>query len=199
MRSAISGPRHGYIVHHCGEAPTVRVDPSRRVPDHQLIVFARDDDYFFGVLHSRAHEVWSLRMGTWLGVGNDPRYTPTTCFETFPLPWPPGQEPAEATPTTPGRRHRRRRRRPRRQAPPLARSPRRHPRPAQETHPHQPLQRPPHLARPRPRRPRPRRLVRLRLAPGRDPATVPEETILERLLALNGERAATIDGKGKSK
>jgi hypothetical protein len=32
-------------------------------------------------------------MGTWLGVGNDPRYTPTTCFETFPFPWPPGQEP----------------------------------------------------------------------------------------------------------
>ena len=64
------------------------------VPDSQIIVFARDDDYFFGVLHSRAHEVWSLRLGTWLGVGNDPRYTPTTCFETFPLPWPPGREPA---------------------------------------------------------------------------------------------------------
>lgn len=58
------------------------------IPDHQLIVFARDDDYFLGVLHSRAHEVWSLRMGTWLGVGNDPRYTPTTCFETFPFPRP---------------------------------------------------------------------------------------------------------------
>jgi len=58
------------------------------IPDHQLIVFARDDDYFFGVLHSRAHEVWSLRMGTWLGKGNDPRYTPTTCFETFPFPRP---------------------------------------------------------------------------------------------------------------
>ncbi len=27
-----------------------------------------------------------LRVGTWLGVGNDPRYTPTTCFETFPFP-----------------------------------------------------------------------------------------------------------------
>ena len=25
-------------------------------------------------------------MGTFLGVGNDPRYTPTTCFETFPFP-----------------------------------------------------------------------------------------------------------------
>ncbi|MBA3643204.1 MAG: class I SAM-dependent DNA methyltransferase, partial [Chloroflexia bacterium] len=63
------------------------------LPGNLLIVFARADDYFFGVLHSRAHEVWSLRMGTWLGKGNDPRYTPTTCFETFPLPWPPGQEP----------------------------------------------------------------------------------------------------------
>ncbi len=56
------------------------------------LVFARDDDYFFGVLHSRLHEVWSLRTCTWLGKGNDPRYTPTTTFETFPFPWPPGQE-----------------------------------------------------------------------------------------------------------
>jgi hypothetical protein len=67
--------------------------PKEILPDHQLIVFARDDDYFFGVLHSRLHEVWSLRMGTWLGKGNDPRYTPTTTFETFPFPWSPGQEP----------------------------------------------------------------------------------------------------------
>jgi len=62
-------------------------------PDHQLIVFARNDDYFFGVLHSRAHEVWSLRMGT--SLEDRPRYTPTTCFETFPLPWPPGTEPVD--------------------------------------------------------------------------------------------------------
>ncbi|MDP9359315.1 MAG: hypothetical protein M3R02_29325 [Chloroflexota bacterium] len=54
--------------------------------DHQLVVFARDDDYFFGVLHSRAHEVWSLRMGT--SLEDRPRYTPTTCFETFPFPCP---------------------------------------------------------------------------------------------------------------
>ena len=67
--------------------------PKETLPDSATIAFARQDDYFFGVLHSRAHEIWSLRMGTWLGVGNDPRYTPTTCFETFPLPWPPGQEP----------------------------------------------------------------------------------------------------------
>ncbi len=58
------------------------------LPDSQIIAFAHDDDYFFGVLHSRAHEVWALRMGTFLGKGNDPRYTPTTCFETFPFPEP---------------------------------------------------------------------------------------------------------------
>ena len=28
-----------------------------------------------------------------MGVGNDPAYTPSTCFETFPFPWPPGKEP----------------------------------------------------------------------------------------------------------
>ena len=58
----------------------------RICPDHQLIVIARDDDTTFGILHSRFHEAWSLRLGTWLGKGNDPRYTPTTTFETFPFP-----------------------------------------------------------------------------------------------------------------
>ena len=59
---------------------------ARICPDHQLIIIARDDDTTFGILHSRFHEVWSLRLGTWLGKGNDPRYTPTTTFETFPFP-----------------------------------------------------------------------------------------------------------------
>jgi type II restriction/modification system DNA methylase subunit YeeA len=59
---------------------------SRILPDHQLIAIARDDDTTFGILQSRFHEAWSLRLGTWLGVGNDPRYTPTTTFETFPFP-----------------------------------------------------------------------------------------------------------------
>jgi type II restriction/modification system DNA methylase subunit YeeA len=58
----------------------------KTLPDSQIISIARDDDTTFGILHSRFHELWSLRMCTWLGVGNDPRYTPTTCFETFPFP-----------------------------------------------------------------------------------------------------------------
>ena len=59
---------------------------TRICPDHQLIVVARDDDVTFGILHSRFHELWSLRLCTWLGKGNDPRYTPSTTFETFPFP-----------------------------------------------------------------------------------------------------------------
>lgn len=62
--------------------------PRGTLPDSQVIVVARDDDFAFGVLHSRPHEVWSLRMDSFLGVGNDPRYTPSTTFETFPFPRP---------------------------------------------------------------------------------------------------------------
>ena len=47
---------------------------------------ARDDDTTFGVLHSKFHELWSLRLGGWHGVGNDPQYTPSLGFETFPFP-----------------------------------------------------------------------------------------------------------------
>ncbi len=64
------------------------------VPDHQLIVIAREDDYFFGVLHSWLHELWARRSGTQVREAESGfRYTPTTCFETFPFPWPPGREP----------------------------------------------------------------------------------------------------------
>ena len=54
------------------------------LPENTIIVFARDDDYFFGVLHSHIHGVWAQTMGTQLE--SRPRYTPTTCFQTFPFP-----------------------------------------------------------------------------------------------------------------
>ena len=66
------------------------------VPDHTCHVIARSDDYAFGVIHSRLHEVWSLAQGAWMGVGNDPRYSSARTFETFPFPWPPGSEPKDS-------------------------------------------------------------------------------------------------------
>ncbi len=88
MRTALA-PRSRFLV-------TARVSKHRLFtwqtmptnPDCQLIVFARDDDYFFGILHSRFHEVWALAMGTQLREKESGfRYTPTTCFETFPFPF----------------------------------------------------------------------------------------------------------------
>ena len=61
---------------------------SETLPANVVIVFARSDDFFFGVLHSRIHEAWSLAQGTQLREKESGfRYTPTTCFETFPFPW----------------------------------------------------------------------------------------------------------------
>lgn len=54
--------------------------------DARLVIIARDDDTVFGILHSSFHEAWSLATGGWHGVGNDPQYTPTKSFETFPFP-----------------------------------------------------------------------------------------------------------------
>ena len=162
---------------------------SRICPDQQLIVIARDDDTMFGILHSRFHEAWSLRLGTWLGKGNDPRYTPTTTFETFPFPdgLSPdipaadyAEDPRAVAIAGAARRLVRLARplaQPARmggmggragaglsQAPGPAR--RRSREGPQGTHPHQPLQRPPPMARRRPRRARCRRCGGVRVGCG---------------------------------
>ena len=56
------------------------------LPDITIVAFARDDDYFLGILQSRIHLAWASGAGTQLE--DRPRYTPTTCFETFPFPEP---------------------------------------------------------------------------------------------------------------
>ena len=59
------------------------------IANHSIGVFAREDDYFIGILQSRVHEVWSRAMGTQVRDRESGfRYTHTTCFETFPFPEP---------------------------------------------------------------------------------------------------------------
>ena len=63
------------------------------LPDATIIVFARDDDYFFGILQSKIHCLWASAMGTQLREAQSAlRYTPTTCFETFPFPEPTAEQ-----------------------------------------------------------------------------------------------------------
>jgi type II restriction/modification system DNA methylase subunit YeeA len=59
---------------------------TRIIPDHKLQVIAKDDYTTFGILLSKWHHAWSLGVGSWHGVGNDPRYTISSSFETFPFP-----------------------------------------------------------------------------------------------------------------
>lgn len=59
------------------------------VASDATVAFAHSDDYVFGVLHSRLHQLWALAQGTQLREKESGfRYTPTTCFETFPFPEP---------------------------------------------------------------------------------------------------------------
>ena len=91
MRQALAGlSRYLVTTRHVKHVLFVWLD-STTLPDSALIAFARDDDYSFGVLHSRAHELWARRTGTQLREAESGfRYTPTSTFETFPFPWPPG-------------------------------------------------------------------------------------------------------------
>jgi len=56
------------------------------LPDNKLTVFALQDALALGVLSSSLHGDWALATGSWLGVGNDPVYVKSRCFETFPFP-----------------------------------------------------------------------------------------------------------------
>ena len=96
MRAALKGKNRFIVTPAVAKHRTFVWVSSDYLCNQGTLVFAREDDYFFGVLHSRLHEVWSLRMGT--SLEDRPRYTPTTTFETFPFPWPPGQEPGELPP-----------------------------------------------------------------------------------------------------
>ncbi|HEY5213154.1 MAG TPA: DNA methyltransferase, partial [Acidobacteriaceae bacterium] len=70
---------------------------SEKLPDSAMCVFARSDDYFMGLLHSCPHELWARKVGTQLREAESGfRYTPKTTFDTFPFPFAPGTEPAEA-------------------------------------------------------------------------------------------------------
>ena len=54
------------------------------LPDHMILAIAVDDPGVLGVLSSRIHVIWSLGAG---GTLEDrPRYTKSVCFDPFPFP-----------------------------------------------------------------------------------------------------------------
>ena len=59
---------------------------AEEILDTKVIGVALADAYYLGLLSSKFHVYWSLRIGGWLGVGNDPTYNHSDCFGKFPFP-----------------------------------------------------------------------------------------------------------------
>ena len=59
------------------------------LPSNLVIAIASEDDYMLGVLSSSIHELWARSVGSQLRESESGgTYTPTTCFQTFPFPRP---------------------------------------------------------------------------------------------------------------
>ena len=86
MRKALQGKKRFLATPRVSKHRIFRWVPTSMLADNMVVAIARDDDLTFGILQSRFHDNWSLRMCSYLGVGNDPRYTPSTTFETYPFP-----------------------------------------------------------------------------------------------------------------
>lgn len=86
LRTALHGlPRYVATV----ETAKHRVfvfQPAAVLPDNMLVCISSDNPYHLGVLSSHVHTAWAPAAGGWLGFGNDPRYNKTRCFDPFPFP-----------------------------------------------------------------------------------------------------------------
>ncbi|MEZ5682760.1 MAG: type IIL restriction-modification enzyme MmeI [Novosphingobium sp.] len=60
--------------------------PMSILPDNKLACIATDDAYALGVLSSRLHVAWAIASGGRLGMGDDPVYVKSRCFDPFPFP-----------------------------------------------------------------------------------------------------------------
>lgn len=86
LRSAVVGLQRFIVTVETSKHKPFVFLPGSVCPDHKLYVIASDDAWILGVLSSRVHTAWALAAGGRLGVGNDPTWTNTTCFMPFPFP-----------------------------------------------------------------------------------------------------------------
>lgn len=86
VRRALSGLRRYIVTPMTAEHRVFTWQTLPLIPDNNTVIFARDDDTTFGILHSIIHEVWTERAGNRMGAGNQRRYNPEIVLRTFPFP-----------------------------------------------------------------------------------------------------------------
>jgi type II restriction/modification system DNA methylase subunit YeeA len=95
MLKAISNQKTTLITPRVGKHRVFAWINAAVLPSDAVVAFTLESETDFGILHSRCHEVWSLASGTQLREKESGfRYTPTSCFETFPFPKPTAKQSA---------------------------------------------------------------------------------------------------------
>ncbi len=86
LRAALRGlPRYIATIE-TAKHRTFQFLPISTLPDNMLVCIGVDDAFALGVLSSRFHVPWAVGSGGRLGMGDDPRYSKSRCFDPFPFP-----------------------------------------------------------------------------------------------------------------
>ena len=86
LRAALPGLNHYIITPETAKHRFFVLAPMELCPDHKLYAICTDDNYVLGVLSSRIAVTFILAAGGRMGVGNDPIFNNTRCFDPFPFP-----------------------------------------------------------------------------------------------------------------
>ncbi|TRW14803.1 class I SAM-dependent DNA methyltransferase [Glacieibacterium frigidum] len=86
IRKALSGVRRYIATIETAKHRVFQFLPISTLPDNMLVCIALQDAFSLGVLSSCIHGPWAIGSGGRMGMGDDPRYSKTRCFDPFPFP-----------------------------------------------------------------------------------------------------------------
>lgn len=86
LRAAVSNLARQILVPRTSKFFSFQFQRADAIPDTSVVAIASADAFLLGVLSSRVHLVFALRAAGRLGVGNDPRYQHSSTFLPFPFP-----------------------------------------------------------------------------------------------------------------
>jgi hypothetical protein len=88
MRGALRGLPRFIAICRTAKHFVFQFVPGDVIVESKVVAIASDDASILGILSSRAHLTYAIAAGSRHGVGNDLTYNNSRCFETFPFPVP---------------------------------------------------------------------------------------------------------------